>query len=80
MFLMTAAMLPLHNYALSQHLIMGPLAAPLSPSLWYGLLIIVCGLSAYGFGAARGQAHIGRFGRFRLLVNSVAHFILLTPG
>jgi len=51
MFLVAAACLPLQNYALSLPAVMGPLAAPLSPWLWYGLVVIVSGLLSYGVGA-----------------------------
>ena len=53
MFLVAAACLPLQNYALSLPAVMGPLAAPLSPWLWYGLVVIVSGLLSYGVGAER---------------------------
>ena len=53
MFLVAAACLPLQNYALSLPAVMGALAAPLSPWLWYGLVVIVGGLLSYGVGAER---------------------------
>ena len=53
MFLVAAACLPLQNYALSLPTVMGALAAPLSPWLWYGLVMIVSGLLSYGVGAER---------------------------
>ena len=51
MFLVAAACLPLQNYILSLPAAMGALAAPLSPWLWYGLVVIVSGLLSYGVGA-----------------------------
>jgi nitrate/nitrite transporter NarK len=53
MFLLTAACLPLQDYTLSQQLVMGEQRAPLSPSLWEGLAVIVAGLVAYAVGALR---------------------------
>ena len=53
MFLVTAACLPLQDYALSLPAVMGGLAAPLSPTLWWGLAITVSGLVGYGMGTQR---------------------------